>query len=197
MAQLAARRTFKFIVIGSSAVGKTALLRRLVDDIFPTEAQPTIGVEFLATSIDVEGQSVLLQIWDTAGQERFRSISKAYFRSALGVLLVFDLTDRSSFNDVETWIVDIHTLCDPNTIVTLVGNKLDLVESRKITVNEAETFAKDHQMGYIETSALGGDNVQEAFYNTAAAILRKDPSAGFGPAPPPTTPLRQSEVCRC
>jgi small GTP-binding protein len=168
------RQTFKFIVIGSSGVGKTAILRRLVDDIFTTDSQSTIGVEFLATTIDVEGQHVKLQIWDTAGQERFRSIAKAYFRSAIGVILVFDLSERKSFDDLNQWLSDIHALCDPNAVVTLIGNKSDLVDQQKVTSNEAEAFARLHQLTYFETSALGGDNIQEAFHRTAAAILRRN-----------------------
>ncbi|OHS94741.1 Ras-related protein Rab-4B [Tritrichomonas foetus] len=168
------KRTYKFIVIGSSGVGKTAILKRLVDDVFTGESQSTIGVEFLATTLDVEGQPIKLQIWDTAGQERFRSIAKAYFRSAIGVILVFDLTDRKSFDDLNQWLNDIHALCDPNAVVTLIGNKSDLTEQRTITSSEAESFAQLHQLTYFETSALGGDNIQEAFHRTAASILRKN-----------------------
>jgi small GTP-binding protein len=190
------RRTLKFIVLGSSGVGKTAILKRLVDDVFTTESQSTIGVEFLATSVDIEGQQVKLQIWDTAGQERFRSIAKAYFRSAIGVILAFDLTDRKSFDELNQWLSDIHALCDPNAVVTLIGNKLDLADARKVTSNEAETFAQLHQLAYFETSALGGDNIQEAFQRTAATILRKSGlSLGAGgPAAPAPAP---SGGCAC
>jgi small GTP-binding protein len=191
-----ARKTFKFIVIGSSGVGKTAILKRLVDDVFTTESQSTIGVEFLATTVDVEGQEVKLQIWDTAGQERFRSIAKAYFRSAIGVILVFDLSDRKSFEDLNQWMADVHALCDPNAVVTLIGNKLDLAEQRKVTATEAEAFAHLHQVAYCETSALGGDNIQEAFHRTAAAILRR----GIGAASPDGAAIQvrpQSSPCPC
>jgi small GTP-binding protein len=179
-----ARKTFKFIVIGSSGVGKTAILKRLVDDVFTTDSQSTIGVEFLATTIDVEGTQVKLQIWDTAGQERFRAIAKAYFRSAIGVILVFDLTDRKSFDELNQWLVDIHALCDPNAIVTLIGNKLDLVDQRKVTSNEAESFGQLHQLTYFETSALAGDNIQEAFHRTAATIIRRSVPVSAAPQGP-------------
>lgn len=169
---------FKFIVIGSSGVGKTAILKRLVDDVFTGESQSTIGVEFLATSVDVDGTQVKLQIWDTAGQERFRSIAKAYFRSAIGVILVFDLSDRKSFEDLNQWLSDVHSLCDPNAVVTLIGNKSDLVDQRTVTAAEAESFAQLHQLSYLETSALGGDNIQEAFQRTAAAVFRKSAASG-------------------
>jgi small GTP-binding protein len=167
------RGNFKFIVIGSSGVGKTAILKRLVDDVFTGESQSTIGVEFIATSVDVDGTPVKLQIWDTAGQERFRSIAKAYFRSAIGVILVYDLSDRMSFEDLNQWLSDVHNLCDPNAIVTLIGNKSDLVDKRSVTATEAESFANLHQLAYLETSALGGDNIREAFTRTAAEVYRK------------------------
>jgi small GTP-binding protein len=189
------QRTFKFIVIGTSGVGKTAILKRLVDDVFTSENQSTIGVEFLATTIDVEGQQVKLQIWDTAGQERFRSIAKAYFRSAIGVVLVFDLTERKSFDDLNQWLVDIHALCDPNAIVTLIGNKLDLAEQRMITPHEAESFAQLHQLCYFETSALAGDNIQEAFHRTAAGVIRH--SLPGSPAPGPVPSTAQTGGCPC
>lgn len=164
--------TFKFIVIGSSGVGKTALLTRLVDHTFTGESQSTIGVEFIATEINVDGSAVKLQIWDTAGQERFRAIAKAYFRSAIGVILVFDLTDRKSFDDLNQWLSDVHAHCDPNAVVTLIGNKSDLEQSRKISESEAKAFADLHQLNYLETSALGGDNVELAFQTTASNVLR-------------------------
>jgi small GTP-binding protein len=167
------KANFKFIVIGSSGVGKTAILKRLVDDVFTGESQSTIGVEFMATSIDVDGDLIKLQIWDTAGQERFRSIAKAYFRSAIGVILVFDLTDRKSFEELNQWLSDVHALCDPNAVMTLVGNKSDLSDGRTITATEAESFAQLHQLAYLETSAMAGHNVQEAFQRTAATVYRK------------------------
>jgi small GTP-binding protein len=190
------RKTLKFIVIGSSGVGKTAILKRLVDGTFTNENQTTIGVEFLAMTLEVEGVRLRLQIWDTAGQERFRSIAKAYFRSAVGVILTFDLTDRKSFHDLNDWLDDIHTLCDPTAIVTLVGNKLDLVAERVITTTEAEAFAKLHQLAYLETSALGGDNIEETFHRTAAAILRREVSPLAAPPPDATIKATRGR-CAC
>jgi small GTP-binding protein len=194
MAASDTRKTFKFIVIGSSGVGKTAILKRLVDDVFVPESQSTIGVEFLASQLEVDGQSIKLQIWDTAGQERFRSIAKAYFRSAIGVLLVFDLADRRTFDDLNHWLTDIHQLCDPNAVVTLIGNKLDL-KNRAVTSQEAEAFAQLHQLTYFETSALGGDNIDEAFHRTASMILRKNLSGTTPVSATVKTNQRQSGCC--
>jgi small GTP-binding protein len=168
------RGNYKFIVIGSSGVGKTAILKRLVDNTFTGESQTTIGVEYVAATIPVDEHPIKLQIWDTAGQERFRSIAKAYFRAAVGVMLVFDLTDRKSFEELAQWLNDVHSLCDPNAIVTLIGNKLDLVDQRVITVTEAQHFAQLHELSYMETSALGGNNIHEAFQKAAASVHRKN-----------------------
>jgi small GTP-binding protein len=192
------RRILKFIVIGNSGVGKTAILKRLVDNTFTSESQSTIGVEFLATTFEVDGKSVKLQLWDTAGQERFRSIAKAYFRSAIGVILVFDITERKSFDDLSHWLNDIHQLCDPNAVVTLIGNKLDMKHLRKITAPEAENFAQLHQVSYYETSALGGDNIQEAFHRTTAAIVRRGGdqfAVDATPAKPTPSPASSSSEC--
>jgi small GTP-binding protein len=176
------RKATKFIVIGSSGVGKTAILKRLLDDTFVPECKTTVGVDFLTTSIEVDGQLLRLQIWDTAGQERFRSISQAYYRSAVAVILVFDLSDRKSYEDLPQWLNDVRTLCDPNAIVTLIGNKRDLVQQRAVAQSEAEKFAELQQLAYLETSALGGDNIQDAFHRTAAAVLRKN-LVGLRPEP--------------
>ena len=135
---------FKFIVIGASGVGKTSLLSRLIDGQFSPENQSTIGVEYLSTVIEVDGNPVKLQIWDTAGQEKFRSIAKSYFRHAVGVILVYDITSRQSFDDLSFWLNDVHSLCDPNAAVTLIGNKLDLASSRAVTTSEATAFANTH-----------------------------------------------------
>jgi small GTP-binding protein len=167
--------SFKFIIIGSSGVGKTAILKRLTEDTFSTDSQSTIGVEFDSTVLEVDGQSVKLQIWDTAGQERFRSIAKAYFRNAVGVILVFDICERKTFEDVNMWLNDVHSLCDPTALVILIGNKSDLASNRTVTLAEAEQYTQHHQLTYLEASALSGANVREAFVRVAAQIYRKAP----------------------
>ncbi|KAH0788109.1 small GTP-binding protein [Histomonas meleagridis] len=173
--------SYKFIIIGSSGVGKTAILKRLVEDIFIEESQSTIGVEFDSTILNIDNRRVKLQIWDTAGQERFRSIAKAYYRNAVGVILVFDITDRESFDELTSWLNDIHSLCDPNAVVQLIGNKADLSSRRVVTLSEAEQFASNQKMQYLETSAKTADNVREAFVRVATTILSK----GLKPSTPP------------
>jgi small GTP-binding protein len=167
------KHSFKFIVIGTSGVGKTCLLKRLVDGRFAGEDVPTIGAEYVSKIEQIDGQPIRLQIWDTAGQEKFRAIAKSYFRHAVGVILVYDITDRRSFDDLSSWLTDVHQLCDPNAAVTLVGNKLDLQDQRAVTNAEAQLFATNHQLTYVEASALDGANVVEAFQRAAKIVYEK------------------------
>jgi len=164
---------FKFIVIGSSGVGKTSILRRLVDGVFEHSSQSTVGVEFYSTIMSIDQTKIRLEIWDTAGQEKFRSITKSYYRSALGVILVFDLTVRRTFDELHQWLTDIHSLCDPNAIVTLIGNKVDLHEARVVSLSEIESFCQLHQVEYFETSAVEGDNIHEAFHRTTSLVFHE------------------------
>jgi small GTP-binding protein len=167
------KNSFKFVVVGSSGVGKTALLQRLVDDNFSADGGPTVGVEYISSGFDIDGSSVKLQIWDTAGQEKFRSIARSYFRHAVGVILVFSLADRQSFDDLATWLSDVQQYCDPNASVTLVGNKLDLASERAVLASEAQQFALSHHLTYIEASARDGENVAEAFFRAARSVYEK------------------------
>jgi small GTP-binding protein len=164
---------FKIVVVGASGVGKTAIVSQLVNHTFREECQPTIGVEFKSWSLYTDNETVKLQIWDTAGQERFRSVSKAYFRNALGAVLVFDLTSKTSFDELNMWINDLNTLCSPNAYIILVGNKTDRDEERVVTEGEAKETAKRYGLEYIETSAKSGDNVAEAFVRLGSGILRQ------------------------
>jgi small GTP-binding protein len=163
----------KFIIIGNSGVGKTAILRRLIENSYTDICQTTVGVEFESKMLTVGDRKMKLQIWDTAGQERFKSIARADYRNAVGVILVFDITDQASFDDLSVWLNDVQALCNANAVIQLIGNKRDLAADRAVTVSEAESFASRHQMNYIEASAKGGDNVSEAFVRVATAILQK------------------------
>ena len=187
--------SFKFIIIGSSGVGKTAILKRLVEDTFSADSQSTIGVEFDSTMIEVDNQQIKLQIWDTAGQERFRSIAKAYFRNAVGVILVFDITERKTFDDVNMWLNDVHSLCDPTAVVMLIGNKADLSDNRVVTLAEAEQFAQHHQLQYLETSAMNGTNVKEAFVKVATQIYRKGVKPQAKPSIAPSNQTKKDGCC--
>ena len=184
----ASQQSYKIVVVGSSGVGKTAIVQRLVDGTFQQDGQSTVGVEFKNHTVKLDDQSIKLNIWDTAGQERFRSVSKAYFRNAVGAILTFGVNDSQSFNDLDVWLSDLHTLSTPNAVILLVGNKTDLPD-RQITDSEAQNYASRHGLEYIETSALDGTNINDVFVRLARSIYDKvkkgEISASLRPSPTP------------
>jgi small GTP-binding protein len=164
---------YKIVVVGASAVGKTAVVQRLVEDTFSPDIQSTVGVEFKCYNCRCGTDSVKLNIWDTAGQERFRSVSKSYFRNAVGAILVYSVIDRASFDDMEEWMNDIHSLCALNAAILIVGNKSDLAHERVIPESEAQTYAQRHGVEYLETSAMAATNITETFVRLASSIHEK------------------------
>ncbi|XP_057376295.1 ras-related protein Rab-39B-like [Daphnia carinata] len=156
---------FRIIIIGNSTVGKSSLLKYFTDGRFAEVSDPTVGVDFFARLLQVEdGTRIKLQLWDTAGQERFRSITKSYFRNSVGVLLVYDICCRKSFENVSNWMVEAKSHIEPHRAVfILVGCKLDLKDQRQVSTEEAARFADFNEMPFVETSAKTGENVEEAF----------------------------------
>jgi Ras-related protein Rab-2A len=185
----------KFIVIGASGAGKTSIVRQLSENRFVPGTQSTVGIEYFTHVTTIAGRAVKLMIWDTAGQERFYAIAKAYFRGAVGVILVFDITDRKSFEGLPRWLRDARLEADPHCFVLLVGNKLDLASKRTVSREEGEDFASSHELQYLETSAAQNICIEEAFVRTAEAILKRGSLAG--PAPPPAPQPAKSESCPC
>eukprot|EP01156_Anaeramoeba_ignava_P017574 Anaeramoba_ignava/a841_38.p1 GENE.a841_38~~a841_38.p1 ORF type:complete len:210 (+),score=63.43 a841_38:133-762(+) len=165
-------KTLKILLIGNSLVGKSSLLLRFCDNRFNEDMGTTIGVDFRFSSIELDGEEAKLQIWDTAGQERFRAVTRSYFRGSAGVLLVFDVTRRSTFNQISGWLNDAKTLTNPNSVIFLVGNKIDL-EDRQVSREEAENFALENELQYMETSAKTGNNVEETFMETARVVYER------------------------
>ena len=143
---------FKVILIGNSGVGKTCMLSRYIDKVFDSNFLMTIGVDFKVKKLELNCKSIKLQIWDTAGQERFRTINCAYYRGANGIILVYDVSNRKSFEDIRDWLEELDNNCSKETVRILVGNKSD-VEFRSVSIEEAENFAEKYGMSYIETSA--------------------------------------------
>ncbi|KAJ5076837.1 ras-related protein rab-4a [Anaeramoeba ignava] len=165
-------QTFKFIIVGSMGTGKTSLMTRFTENDFYPEIPHTMGVEFATKIVTVMKEPVKIQIWDTAGQERFRAVTRSYFRGSAGVLLVFDVTRRSTFNQISGWLNDAKTLTNPNSVIFLVGNKIDL-EDRQVSREEAENFALENELQYMETSAKTGNNVEETFMETARVVYER------------------------
>lgn len=164
---------FKFLVIGSAGTGKSCILHHLLESKFKGDSTHTIGVEFGSKVVAAGGKTVKLQIWDTAGQERFRSVTRSYYRGAAGALLVYDITSRESFNALTNWLSDAKTLASPNIVIILCGNKVDLDAEREVTFLEASRFAQENEILFLETSALSGLNVEEAFLKCTKTILNK------------------------
>lgn len=162
---------FKIVLIGDSGVGKSNLLSRFTKDEFNLELKSTIGVEFATKTLDVEGKLIRAQIWDTAGQERYRAMTGAYYRGAVGALLVYDISKRYTFENVaKSWLKELKENSDPNLAVMLVGNKCDLRHFRAVSTEEAMQFAEENKLSFIETSALDSTGVDEAFQRTVTEI---------------------------
>lgn len=154
---------FKVVLIGDSGVGKSNLLSRFTRNEFNLESKSTIGVEFATKAIECDGKVIKAQIWDTAGQERYRAITSAYYRGAVGALLVYDITKRQSYDNVLRWLKELRDHADLNIVIMLVGNKRDLKHVRQVSTEEAKDFCKQHKLFFIETSALVDTNVKTAF----------------------------------
>ena len=160
-------------MIGQSTVGKSSILRQFKEGEYFPDISLTVGVDFHAKMIQVNGHSIKLQLWDTAGQDRFRAIVKAYYRNAVGGLLVFDITNRDSFASLEEWHDEVVKYAEPHKpVFVLVGNKDDQARLRQVSREEALQFARNHEMEYIETSAKSGHNVQATFQMLSQRILQ-------------------------
>ncbi|MCO5563387.1 hypothetical protein L7F22_017028 [Adiantum nelumboides] len=164
----------KLLLIGDSGVGKSCLLLRFSDDTFTTSFITTIGIDFKIRTIELDGKRVKLQIWDTAGQERFRTITTAYYRGAMGIILVYDVTDESSFNNIRNWIKNIEQHASDNVNKILVGNKADMDESKRaISTARGQALAKEYGLNFYETSAKTNMNVEQVFFTIARDIKQR------------------------
>ncbi|TPX66443.1 hypothetical protein SpCBS45565_g04443 [Spizellomyces sp. 'palustris'] len=162
----------KVVLIGDSGVGKSNLLGRFTRNEFNLESKSTIGVEFATRSINVDGKVIKAQIWDTAGQERYRAITSAYYRGAVGALLVYDIAKQQTYENVNRWLKELRDHADTNIVIMLVGNKSDLKYARAVPTEEAKQFATENGLSFIETSALDATNVELAFQKILTEIYR-------------------------
>ncbi|XP_057574604.1 ras-related protein Rab-2A-like [Hippopotamus amphibius kiboko] len=170
---------FKYSIIGDIGFGKSCLLLQLTDKRFQPVHDLPIGVEFGAGMITIDGKQIKLQIWDMAGQESFHSITRSYYSGAAGALLVYDITRRDTSNQLTTWLEDARQHSNSNMVIMLTGNKSDLESRIEVKKEEGDTFAQEHGLIFMETSAKAASNVEEAFINTAKEIYEKTQEGVF------------------
>ncbi|XP_046887900.1 ras-related protein Rab-25-like isoform X2 [Hypomesus transpacificus] len=162
---------FKVVLIGESGVGKSNLLSRFAKNEFNHDSRTTIGVEFSTRTVQLNGLTIKAQIWDTAGLERYRAITSAYYRGAVGALLVYDVTKHLTYETAERWLKELYDHADPHIVVMLVGNKSDLASERSVPTEEAKDFAEKKGLLFLETSALESTNVEAAFNDVLSVYL--------------------------
>ncbi|POW02413.1 hypothetical protein PSHT_12132 [Puccinia striiformis] len=160
----------KLLLIGDSGVGKSCLLLRFCDDAYTPSFITTIGIDFKIRTIELDGKRIKLQIWDTAGQERFRTITTAYYRGAMGILLVYDVTDEKSFENIRNWHANIDQHASEGVNKILIGNKSDSVDKKIVQENQGREFAAELGISFMETSAKANTNVEEAFFSLARKL---------------------------
>ncbi|KAK9059578.1 hypothetical protein SSX86_020282 [Deinandra increscens subsp. villosa] len=160
----------KIVLIGDSGVGKSNILSRFTRNEFYLESKATIGVEFATRTLQVEGKMIKAQIWDTAGQERYRAITSAYYRGAVGALLVYDITKRPTFDNVQRWLRELRANADSNIVVLMAGNKSDLNHLRAVDEQDGRSLAEKEGLSFLETSALEAHNVEKAFQTILTEI---------------------------
>ena len=169
---------YKIMVLGESKVGKTSLIKRYTKDQFGGVYLTTVGMDFQDKIIEIEDKKVRLQVWDTAGQERFRNVTKSYFQSSHGLLVVYDITDKESFDKINFWMENIKNNAPENVKLILVGNKCDLANERKVSYEEGENYAKNLNIKFFEASARDGTNVKEFFFYLANEIYQDEKTKG-------------------
>ncbi|XP_071717691.1 ras-related protein RABA4d-like [Rutidosis leptorrhynchoides] len=163
---------FKVVLVGDSAVGKSQLLSRFAKNEFSVDSKATIGVEFQTKTLVIDQKMIKAQIWDTAGQERYRAVTSAYYRGALGAMLVYDMTKRQTFDHMSRWLEELRGHADKNIVIMLIGNKSDLASLRAVPVEDAQEFAERENLCFMETSALEATNVENAFLTALTDIYK-------------------------
>ena len=163
----------KLVMIGDSGVGKTNILSRYINNEFSLTSKATVGVEFCSTIVKKNGKLIKLQIWDTAGQERYKSITSAYYKGSKGAFVVYDISRKNTFDNVDKWINELKNNGSEDVFIMLVGNKSDLKDQREISEEEVKKKAELYNVAFCETSALEGKNIEYAFENLINEITKK------------------------
>ena len=168
----------KILLVGDSGVGKSCLLVRFVEDRFNPSFITTIGIDFKIKTVDINGKKVKLQLWDTAGQERFRTITTAYYRGAMGIVMVYDVTDERTYANIKQWYKTVTEHSNDDAQILLVGNKSDM-DTRVISYEQGESLAEELNIPFMESSAKDNANVNEVFFTLGRLIQKKLDSNAF------------------
>jgi len=184
---------FKLLLIGDSAVGKSCLLLRFAEETYQDGTINMTSVEFKTKIITVDGRQVQLQVWDTAGQERFRTITSSFYRGAHGIIVVYDITEQGTFNNVKLWMQEIQRYASASVSKMLVGNKADLEERRVVPTATAKEYADGIAIPFAETSAKTGLSVEAAFHRITSDVLRAQGGASYGPSGVVKTDFRSQD----
>ncbi|XP_030754271.1 ras-related protein Rab-6A-like [Sitophilus oryzae] len=171
-------KKYKLVFLGEQSVGKTSMITRFMYDSFDTNYQATIGIDFLSKTIYLHDKTVRLQLWDTAGQERFRSLIPSYIRDSHVAVIVYDITNYSSFEQTTRWIEDVRNERGNKVLIILVGNKVDLESLRKVPSDAADKLAKELNLVFLETSAKCGYNIKQLFRRISDSLPDLDPELG-------------------
>ena len=163
----------KYIIIGDPSVGKSNLLMKFANNKFTEDYEATIGVEFGVKNLQIDNKIYRIQIWDTAGQENFRSITRAYYKNCVCAMVVYDITNKKSFDNVQNWIKDVITNSPKTVLIILIGNKIDLIDKRQVSFDDGQEFAINQGIIFMETSAKTGDGVEEIFKKSAQEIKKR------------------------
>ena len=155
---------FKIVIVGDSGVGKTNLVKRFIQNTFSSNTLATVGVEFFSNTYYINDKLIKIEMWDTAGQERYKSITSAYYKGAMGALLVYDVTNQATFNNIERWYNEIRDFSSKDIQIIMIGNKTDLKDNIVITTEMSQNKAADLEIPVVETSALNASNVKVAFH---------------------------------
>ena len=173
--------TLKILIVGDSSVGKTNFINRFIENKFNNNYMTTSGIDLKTANLEIKNKNIRIQIWDTAGQEKYKAITKNLFLKVMGAIIIFDITNEKSFNNLKNWVQMIKDECGPHMTIIIVGNKNDLIEQRKINEEEVIAYTNKQKLDYIETSCKTGENVKKAVTILCEKILEtkeinEDPS---------------------